>query len=371
VLRTDGGAKATTIALFRVDRPFLCLLVDFESSVVADLLALCAVDAGLLVDMRDRRDVISFLGDVLESATAEFADVLEALALQVSDEALVDFIKDLRALVDGGCADLDSRGASHHELDDVLPLGDTTDADDGSVGELTGELGDVVEGDRADSLTREPALAARTAEERALCLDVEGEAGAEGVHDDKAGDAALLELAGKVDEVMSVRAELGKDRLLGQAADSAGIVLGGLEVGVVAGELVCINKLLHVGDKLLRIISVVAQRADQGKLTRSRMSTNLLILTTRSVPGLRRKISPELNVEHAVGRAAGRGGHAGTGNLGSFNTDGLGDKTTTTTVSRTIQNIGITGGGTSSSENGGLELETLDLNLETISVRHI
>ena len=370
MLGTDSGAKTTSVALIRVNGPLLCLLVDLESTIVADLLALGAVDAKRLVDAGDRRDVVAFLRDVLEGASTELADVLDATTLQVGDETLVDLGKDLRTLVDGSSANLNGRGTSDHELDNVLPGGDTTDTDDGSVRELTGELSDIVKGDGTDSFTREPALAAWTTEKRTLSLDIERKAGTEGVHDDKASDTALLELVSKGDKIVTVRAELGKDRLLGEAADGKSIVLSGLEVSVVAGELVGINILLHVGDKLSCIIGVVTQRADERKLARSRMSTDLLILTAGTIPGLRREVSPELDVEHAVGGATGGSCHAGTGDLGSLDTDGLGDKTTTTTISRAVQDLCVTGGGTSSSEDGGLELEALDLNLKAVSVRH-
>jgi len=370
VLRADSGAKTATIAVVGVDSPLLAGLVDGDGLISADTLADAAVDALVLIAVAHRRDVVALGLESLESTAADLSDVLETLALAVLDETVVDLLEDLGALVDGSSADLDGRGTGEHELDDVVPGGDTTDTDDGDTGELTSESRHPVDGDGADGLAREPALAAWATEDGDLTLDVEHHAGAEGVHDDETVDAAGAELLGEVDEIVAMGRELGEDGLLGEALDGGGVGTGLIKSGVVARELVGIDVLLHVGDELLGVLSVVAERADQRKLLAKRVSADLGVLTALAVPGLRRQVGPELDVEHALSLAVVGGGHAGTSDLGGLDADGLGDKTTTAVLGRGVQDGCITGWGTGSSEDGGREVHAQDLSLDKIGVSH-
>jgi len=366
----DCSAKTATIAVVRVDSPLLGGLVNLDGAISADTLADTTVDALVFIAVAHRRDVVTLGLESLESTAADLADVLETLALAVLDETVVDLLEDLGALVDGSSADLDGRGTGEHELDDVVPGGDTTDTDDGDTGELTSESRHPVDGDGADGLAREPALAAWATEDGDLTLDVEHHAGAEGVHEDEAVNTAGAELLGEMDEIVAVRRELGEHGLLGEALDGGGVGTSVIKAGVVARELVCIDILLHVGDELLGILSIVTERADERELASNRVVADLLVFAALAVPGLRGHIGPELDVEHALSLAVIRRSHARASNLSGLNADGLCNKTTTTVLSRSIQNSCITRWGTSSSENGGSEVHAQDLSLQQIGVSH-
>jgi len=370
VLGTDCRAKTTTIAVCRINSPFLGSLVDSDGLISADTLADTTVDTLVLITVAHRRDVVALSLHGLECTAADLTDVLETLALAVLDEAVVDLLEDLGALVDGRSANLHGRGTSEHELDNVVPGGHTTNTDDGNIRKLTGESGDPVDSDGTNGLTREPALAARTTEDGNLTLNVENHAGTKRVHQNEAIDTAGTELLGKMKKIVTMRRKLGKNGLLGKALDGSGVGTSLVKSGVVTRELVGINVLLHVGDKLLGILSVVAKRTNQRKLATNGVVTNLLIFTALAVPGLRRHVRPELDVKHALSLTMIRRSHARTSNLGSLNTDSLCYKTTTTVLSRGIQDSCITRWRTSSSENGGSEVHAQNLSLQKISVRH-
>jgi len=370
VLRADSSAKTATIAVVRIDSPLLASLVDLDGLIGANALADTAVDALVLIAVAHRRDVVALSLESLESTAADLADVLETLALAVLDKAVVDLLEDLGTLVDGSSAHLDGRSTSEHELDDVVPGGNTTDTDDGDVGHLASKSRHPVDGDGADSLAREPALAAWATEDGDLTLDIEHHARAEGVHEDEAIDTAGTELLGEVDEIVAVRRKLGEDRLLGEALDGSGVGASVIEIGVVAGELVGVDVLLHVGDELLGVLSVVAERADQRDLLADFVSTDLGVLTALAVPGLRGHVGPELDVEHALGLAVIGGSHAGAGDLCGLDADGLGDKTTAAVLSRGVEDGGVAGWGASSSENRGSEFHAQDGSLQKICVSH-
>jgi len=366
----DSSAKTTTIAVIRVDTPLLGSLIDSDSLISANTLADTTVDAVGLVAVAHRRHVVALSLHGLESTATDLTEILEALALAVGDEAVVDLLEDLGALVDGSSADLNGRGTSEHELDDVVPGGDTTNTDDGNIGHLTSKSRHPVDSDGTDSRAREPALATWTTEDGSLTLNIDEHAGTERVHQHETINTTGTELLGEVKKIVTVRRKLGKDGLLGEAADGAGILTSLIESGVVARELVGINILLHVGDELLGILSVVAKRTDQRKVLAERMSTDLGVLTTLTVPSLRRHIRPQLDVEHALSLAMIRRSHARTSNLGSLNTDGLGNETTATILSRSIKDSSITRWRTSSSENRGREVHAQDLSLDKICVSH-
>jgi len=117
----DSSAKTTTIAVIRVDTPLLGSLIDSDSLISANTLADTTVDAVGFVAVAHRRDVVTLSLESLESTATDLTDVLEALALAVLDEAIVDLLEDLGALVDSSGANLDGRGTSEHELDDIVP----------------------------------------------------------------------------------------------------------------------------------------------------------------------------------------------------------------------------------------------------------
>jgi len=370
VLRADGRAETTAIAVVRIDSPLLGSLVNLDGLISADTLADTAVDAVGLIAVAHRRHVVALGLHGLESTATDLAQVLETLALAVLNETVVDLLEHLGALVDGSSAHLNGRGTSEHELDDVVPGGDTTNTNDGNIRKSTGESRHPVDSDGTNCRAREPALATWATEDGHLTLNIEDHAGAKRVHHDEAVDTAGAELLGKVDKIVTMRRKLGKHGLLGEATDGAGIQTSLVKSGVMARELVGIDVLLHVGDELLGILSIVAKRADERKLATDGVITDLLVLSTITVPGLRGHIGPQLDVEHALSLAVIRRSHARTGDLSSLNADGLSDETTTAILSRGVQDSCITGWGTSSSENGGSEVHAQNLSLNKICVSH-
>jgi len=169
---------------------------------------------------------------------------------------------------------------------------------------------------------------------------------------------------------VTMRRKLGKDGLLGEAADGAGILTSLVKSGIVARELVGITVWLHVGDELLGILSIVTKRANERELLAKRMSTDLRVLTTLTIPGLRGQIGPELNVEHALSLAMIRRSHARTSDFSSLDADSLGNETTTAILGRGVEDSCITRWRTSSSENRGSEVQAQDLSLDKIGVSH-
>lgn len=366
----DCSAETTAIAVIRIDSPLLGGLVNSDGTISADTLADTTVDALILITVAHWRDVVALSLHCLESTAADLTDVLETLAFAVLDKTVIDLLEDLGALVDSSSANLNGRGTSEHELDNIVPGGDTTDTDDRNVGHSTSKSRNPVDSNGTNGRAREPALTTWTTEDGNLTLNIEDHARTKRVHEDETINTTATKFLSKVKKIVTMRRKLGKDRLLGEAADGAGILAGLIKSGVVARELVGIDVLLHVGDELLGILSIVAKRTDERKLGTKRMSTNLRVLTTLTVPGLRGHIRPELNVEHALSLTVIRRSHARTSNLGSLNTDSLGNKTTTTILSRSVKNSCITRWRTSSSENRGSEVHAQNLSLDKICVSH-
>jgi len=168
VFGADGSAETTTIAVIRIDSPLLGGLVNSDSTISANTLADTAVDALGLIAVADRRDVVTLSLHGLESTATDLTDVLETLALAVIDKTVIDLLEDLGALVDSSSADLDGRGTSKHELNNIVPRGDTTDTDDGNIGQCTSKSRNPIDSDGTNSRAREPALAAWTTEDGSL-----------------------------------------------------------------------------------------------------------------------------------------------------------------------------------------------------------